>query len=181
MARMKGITEENMNADQKKVAAAMKAGPRGHAAGLMGLWLHNPELAARTQKVGEFLRFMGTLPGPLTELTILMVAREWRCYHEWLVHAPIAEKKGLSSEIIAAVRDRRQPVKMSGDERAVHAYVGQMLTEHRVTDEAFEEIRSRFGAAGIIELAGIIGHYIIGACTLNAVEFDLPDGVEAPF
>jgi 4-carboxymuconolactone decarboxylase len=170
-----------MNARQRAVADAMAQGPRGHAGGLMGLWLHNPDLADRMQRVGEFLRFGGTLPGSLTEMAILLIAREWRCYHEWLVHAPLAEKKGLAPSVIETIRAGARPEFADPAEAAVHDYVLAMLREHRVPEATFAAVRELFGLAGIIELAGLIGHYVIGAATLNACEFDLPPGVAAPF
>lgn len=181
MARFQAVRPNEMNARQREVADAMTKGPRGHAGGLMGLWLHNPDLADRTQRVGEFLRFHGALPGGITEMVILQVAREWRCYHEWLVHAPLAEKKGLAPAIIEAIRDRRPPPFTSVEVQGVHAYVQEMLRDHRVSDASFAAVRDAFGLAGIVELAALIGHYIIGAATLNAAEYDLPPGVPAPF
>ena len=181
MARLQGVRPDEMDNRQKEVAQTMTQGPRGHATGLMGLWLHNPALADRMQRVGEYLRFQGTLPGKLTELVILVIAREWRCYHEWLVHAPLAERKGLSVGIIDAIREQRTPAFTSPVEENVYTYVREMLLEHRVADSTFAAVQDAFGRAGIIELAGLIGHYVIGAATLNAAEYDLPPGVEAPF
>ena len=181
MARLQGVRPGEMDDRQKEVAHAMTQGPRGHATGLMGLWLHNPDLADRMQRVGEYLRFHGTLPGKLTEMVILVIAREWRCYHEWLIHAPLAERKGLSVEIIDAIREQRIPAFTSPDEENVYAYVRQMLLEHRVADATFAAVRDAFGPAAIIELAGLMGHYLIGAATLNAVDYDLPPGAAAPF
>ena len=103
MARFYGVEEKDMTARQREVAERMIAGGRGHASGLMGLWLHQPDFADRTQEVGEYLRFKASLPGNIRELIILTVARDWRCYHEWLVHEPIARRNGLSGDIIEAI------------------------------------------------------------------------------
>lgn len=181
MARFGAVLPQDFNRRQREVAETMATGPRGHATGLMGLWLHNPDLADRMQRVGEYLRFNGTLPGKLTEMTILLVAREWRCHHEWLIHEPLATKKGLSPEIIAAIREQRRPSFTAPAEERVYIYVYEMLHEHRVSDASFAGVRDEFGLAGIVELAGLIGHYIIGAATLNAAEFDLPPNIAAPF
>ena len=109
MARFDGVAPEAMNTQQREVAEAMINGPRGHAGGLMGLWLHHPEFAARVQRVGEYLRFGGIWPGNVRELVILLVARDWQCDHEWGVHVPMAEKHGLRPEIIDAIREGEAP------------------------------------------------------------------------
>ena len=181
MARFHGVDEKDMTARQREVAERMIAGGRGHASGLMGLWLHQPDFADRAQEVGEYLRFKSTLPGNIRELIILTVARDWRCYHEWFVHEPIARRNGLSGEVIEAIRAGHPPQFDDDAEAAVYAYVRTLLKDRRVSDAQFHAIRERFGIPGIIEIAGIIGHYVIGAATLNAAEFDLPSGVSAPF
>ena len=181
MQRFTGVDIGMMDDDQRKVAEAMISGPRGHATGLMGLWLNHPHLAERMQHVGEYLRFKGTLPGNIREMVILLVAREWLCFHEWLVHAPMAEKAGLPVAVIEAIRHRRVPTFDDGAEQAAYVYVREMLETRRVSDSAFEAVKKHFGVAGVVELAGLIGHYIIGAATLNAANYALPEGVAAPF
>ncbi len=57
MARFYGVDENEMTARQREVADRMIAGRRGHAGGLMALWLHQPDFAARAQELGEYLRF----------------------------------------------------------------------------------------------------------------------------
>jgi 4-carboxymuconolactone decarboxylase len=181
MSRFSGPPLSEMTDRQREVASEMSSGPRGHATGLMGLWLHSPELASRMQKIGEFLRFKGSLPGGLREMGILLIAREWRCYHEWIIHEPIALSNGLSPEIIASIRDLRRPRFTDEATESIYNYVCEMLRDHRVSKQTFEQVLREFGQHGVIELAALIGHYIIGAATLNAVEFDLPPGVKAPF
>jgi 4-carboxymuconolactone decarboxylase len=181
MSRFTGPLPSEMTDRQREVASEMSSGPRGHATGLMGLWLHSPDLASRMQKVGEFLRFKASLSGGLREMAILLIAREWRCNHEWIIHEPIALSNGLSPEIIAAIRDLRRPQFADEATEAIYTYVCEMLRDHRVSNETFEKVLRQIGQHGVIELAALIGHYIIGAATLNAVEFDLPPGVKAPF
>ncbi len=181
MARFYGVDEKDMTARQREVAERMIAGGRGHAGGLMALWLHQPDYADRAQEVGEYLRFQGTLPGNIRELIILTVARDWRCYHEWLVHEPIARKNGLSGDVIEAIRTGRPPHFDAAAEAAAYDYVNTLLRERRVSDAQFDAVREEFGVPGVIEISGLIGHYVIGAALLNAAEHDLPSGVPAPF
>jgi 4-carboxymuconolactone decarboxylase len=181
MARLKPVEFEDMNDEQRKVARTMISGPRGHAGGLMGLWLHNPALAERVQAVGEFLRFKGILPGHITELCILLVAREWNCLHEWYMHEPLALKKGLEGHVIESIRHKQVPDLPGEAEMSVYSYVSSMLQKHEVCDEDYASVIRHFGSAAIIEIAGIVGHYIIGAATLNAVEYSLPEGYPKPF
>ena len=181
MARFYGVDEKEMSARQREVADRMIAGGRGHAGGLMALWLHQPDYADHVQEVGEYLRFKATLPGNVREMIILIVARDWRCYHEWLVHEPIARKNGLSGDVIEAIRAGSDPHFEDDAEAAVYDYVKTLLEKRRVSDAQFDAVREKFGVPGVIEVSGLIGHYIVGAAILNAAEHDLPSGVSAPF
>jgi 4-carboxymuconolactone decarboxylase len=181
MARLSGVRPEEMSDRQREVAAIMVKGPRGHASGLMALWLYAPELAERMQSVGAYLRFEAKLPQRLREMTILMVARDWACLHEWHTHQSLAERSGLGRDVIEAIRLQLEPEFQDDDERAVYKYVQELLRRRRVSASSFSNIVERYGPEGVIELAGLIGHYVIGAATLNAVEYDLPSGVSAPF
>ncbi|MBN3522231.1 carboxymuconolactone decarboxylase family protein, partial [Algoriphagus lutimaris] len=80
--RFPKLTPEQMNAAQRAVAAEITAGPRGEVRGPFIALIHNPELASRVQKLGEFLRWQGKLPPKLKELAVLVTARRWTCQHE---------------------------------------------------------------------------------------------------
>ncbi len=114
-------------------------------------------------------------------MVILIVARDWRCHHEWFVHVPIARKNGLGSEVIEAIRTDRPPRFDDVAEAAVYGYVIALLRERRVSDAQFNAVRTEFGLPGVVEISGLIGHCINGAALLNAAEHDLPSGVSAPF
>src|SRR3954467_6342807 len=113
-ARFPRLTEETMSAEQRAVARAIAAGPRGEVRGPYIALLHHPALARHLQSLGEHLRWKSTLPAPLVELAVLVTARKWTCQHEWLIHEQLARKAGLDSAIIEAIRTWREP-KAEGD------------------------------------------------------------------
>ena len=59
--------------------------------------------------MGEFLRYHSALGNTLSELAILVVAREWSQDYEWHVHRPVAPKVGIAPEIVDAIADGRRP------------------------------------------------------------------------
>ena len=76
--RFTTLTPETMTADQKRVADAIQAGPRG--AGLRGPFnalLRSPELCDLVQRVGAFVRFGTSIPQRLNEMAIIMAGRKW--------------------------------------------------------------------------------------------------------
>ncbi len=56
MARMTLPPEEELTPEQTAACAEAASGLRGRVPAPMVAWLRNPELARRTQKLGELLR-----------------------------------------------------------------------------------------------------------------------------
>src|SRR6185436_6352920 len=119
--RFPKLTPDEMTPEQREVAAAITAGPRGEVRGPFIALLHNAGIAGHLQRLGEHLRWKGKLEPKLVELAVLITARRWTCQHEWLIHAELARKAGLDPAIIDAIRERRDPP-LGGDEALVHAF-----------------------------------------------------------
>src|SRR5262252_3347515 len=106
--RFTTLTPETMTADQKRVADAIQAGPRG--AGLRGPFnalLRSPELCDLVQRVGAYVRFGSSIPPRLNEMAIIMAGRKWTAQYEFYAHRRLALEAGLSPAI--ARRDRSEP------------------------------------------------------------------------
>ena len=47
-------------------------------------------------------RWNTSLPARLSEMAILITARQWSAQYEWFAHYPIALKEGVSAAVLAA-------------------------------------------------------------------------------
>ncbi len=103
--------------------------------------MYSPEVMTLARSMGDYLRFKPKIGTTLSELVILMTARRWTQDYEWYVHAPIAEKAGISADIIAAIRDGRRPAKMSDDETLVYDFTAELQDTRRVSDATFARAR----------------------------------------
>jgi 4-carboxymuconolactone decarboxylase len=166
----------SLSREQQPVADAVAAGPRGEVRGPVRVWLHSPELAARAQKLGEFLRWNTVLDQRISELVILVTARHYDCDYIWFNHAPLALKHGLSPEAVECIKHRRHATFGTTDEAAAYGFATEMLNNNAVSDATLAAARAAFGDRGTIELATIIGHYHSGAMALSLAEIALPDG-----
>lgn len=171
-------TQTSMDADQRRVHDAIVSGKRGSVIGPLLAALHQPSLAERWHRLGEFLRFDTTLPPQLSELAILVTARRWNSELEWVIHARAARAAGLAEAIIDALREGRPPPLEDDAQREVYAYVASLQNLGRVTDEMHAAIVRRWGVVGVVELTALTGYYSMVAMTLNAHRIPLPDGVE---
>jgi 4-carboxymuconolactone decarboxylase len=165
-----------LSPEQQEVADAVASGPRGQIRGPMLLWLHSPELAARGQRVGEFLRWGTVFDARLSELAILATARHCKGDYVWFNHVGLALEGGLSEDAVEAIKHRRKPVFEREDERVVYDVATQLLTTSTLEDATVEEARALFGDRGIVELTAIVGYYQMGIYTLAAARVPLVDG-----
>jgi len=175
--RLQPVDPTKLSAEQRKVYDAIASGPRGAVRGPFLALLNVPELANRVQHVGELLRYDTSFSGKLSELAIIVTARSLRCPYEWYAHAKIAAEKGLSPEVIEAIRTDKLPSFADPGEKAVYEFVHQLVREKRVSDSAYEAVTKAFSTKGAVELAGIVGYYSMIAMTLNAHEINPPEPV----
>ena len=174
--RMPPIPADKMTDVQKKVAAALVAGPRGELVGPFIALLRSPDFMDRLQKVGEYIRYQNSLGHKLTEFTILLTSRRWTQEFEWDSHYDLALKAGVEPEILAAVRDGRRPTAMSADEEVVYDFCSELEQNQSVSDATYARAAKSFGEQGIIDLAGTVGYYTTLGMIMNVARTPLPQG-----
>ena len=176
MSRLPAIDPAKLNPEQRKVYDSIAGGPRGGVRGPFLALIHVPELTNRIQNLGEYLRFNTSYPPRLSEFAIIIAARHFNCQYEWHAHAPLAVKGGLAQEAVDAVREKRKPAKLQTDEAVVYDFATELLGNGKVSDATYNRAIDTFGIKGAVELAGLIGYYIMIAMTLLAHEVPLPAG-----
>ena len=174
--RIKDIATEEMNADQRRIADEIAAGPRGKVQGPLKVWLHSPALADKAQRLGQFCRYESSLPTHLSELAILVTGRFWGAEFEWYAHKKIGLNAGLDPELVEAIRQRKAPSFKGDAERIVYEFATQLHRDHRVGDATYAEAMAEFGETAVVDLVGILGYYTLISMTLNTFHVPLPDG-----
>jgi len=178
--RFKKLAPEEMNPAQRKVYDEIAGGPRGGVRGPFNALLRSPELADRAQKMGEYIRFNTSLPPRLSELAILITARQWSSQYEWYAHYPLALKGGLAPEAAAELAKGRRPAAMKDDEAAVYDFCTELHQKKAVSDAVYKAALERLGERGVIDLIGISGYYTMVSMVLNVDRYPLPEGVLSP-
>lgn len=165
--RMPPLAREAMNDAQRAAADELIAGPRKGVKGPFIALLRSPELMARLQKVGEYLRFGSAIPARLNEFATLVVAREWTQQFEWFVHVPLALKEGVSPATIDALREGRRPPSMAADEALVYDFIVELTTRRGACDATYQACVERFGEQGVIDLVSLVGYFTLISMALN--------------
>jgi 4-carboxymuconolactone decarboxylase len=153
--------------------------------GPSGIWLHSPKLAGYLRSANQYLRFETALDRRLTELAILVTARELDNQFEWTAHEPAALAEGLEAEIIEIVK-RRKPLTRPGKrgkrlgkrEAVIIAFGRELFRKRRLGSATYARAVALFGRRGVLELAALMGSYAMTAVILDAVDQQLHPGHE---
>ena len=116
-----------MTPEQREAAQALIAGPRKGVYGPFLPLLRSPQLLDRVAKVGEYLRFESVLETRIRELVTCAAARHVTNQFEWLMHAPLALKAGVSEATLDALRAGARPKGLPGDEEAALDFTTELL------------------------------------------------------
>ncbi|HSW22346.1 MAG TPA: carboxymuconolactone decarboxylase family protein [Burkholderiaceae bacterium] len=165
--RLPPLAREQMNPAQRAAADELINGPRKGVKGPFIPLLRSPELLARLQKVGEYLRFENALPARLSEFATLVVARTWTQQFEWFVHVPLSLAQGTSAHTIAALRAGCRPATMSPDEALVYDFTIELTHHHGVSDDTYRRCVEAFGERGTVDLVGTVGYFAWMSMILN--------------
>jgi 4-carboxymuconolactone decarboxylase len=172
--RLGPLGPDQMTAGQRAAAQAVIDGPRGALYGPFVPLLRSPELMENAQRMGEHLRYRSAIGTRLSELAILVTAREWNQQVEWSIHAPIAAENGIPAGLIAAIAARATPQSMRADEAAVYQFCIELHQHKRVSDGTYAAALALFGEHGVVDLMGINGYYTFLAMVMNAAQTAAP-------
>jgi len=136
--------------------------------------IHVPQAHLWATGLNHYLRDESSLPKKIQELAMLVTARELDCQHIWNAHAASARKAGVRSEIVDALRDRKELPVLAADEAAVVNYGREFFRTRRVSRGAFQSALEQFGRQGVVELALVMGNYSLLALLINSFDTDLP-------
>jgi len=178
--RLPRIADAELTQEQKEAAAAFEAA-RGYAAhGPFAVMLRSPEVMLRATAMGDYLRFRNVLPKRVSEMVILITAREWTQQFEWTYHYRYATEAGLAREIADAIGQGRRPPGMAEDETAAYDFAIELHHRKGVSDATYARAAALFGERGIIDLTGICGYYSFLAMMMNVARTPADAGGAQP-
>jgi 4-carboxymuconolactone decarboxylase len=179
--RFAQLTMEQLNEQQRPLGEqVMKVSSVG-LAGPYNPMMRSPVLGQRLFDLYHYLRWETSVPTKLNELAILIIGRQWRSQVEWYAHAPLAQKAGLSPEIIAQLKANKRPSGMAEDEALVYDFVTELTTTHEVSDATYSRAKKIFNDQQIVDLTSVAGCYVSVAMLLAMAEETTPPGKEPPF
>jgi 4-carboxymuconolactone decarboxylase len=143
-------------------------------------YIRSPDLAPRLSALSDYLRWNTSLPPRLSELAILITARQWTAQYEWFAHYPLALKGGLDPKIAGDIAAGKRPENMKDDEAALYDLATALYRDKKVTDAVYKAALDKFGERGIMDIIGIIGYYDLVSMTLITMQAGPPNDSVPP-
>jgi 4-carboxymuconolactone decarboxylase len=137
--------------------------------GPVGMTFLSAELVEPVQEINTALRTNGVLGTRLAEIVIAATGREMNSQYQWTVHGAAAEAAGAGQGVLDAIR-RDGPITALDERDGVAIeFTRQIFREERVRPETFARAVTLFGARGTVEMAALIGDYLMVTTVYNAL------------
>ncbi len=173
LSRLPLVKREEMDEQGKRFYDAVVSPQSRTLAGLRGpsgIWLHSPRLAEHVRAANQYLRYETGLDRRLTELAILVTAREIDNQFEWTAHEPAALSEGLEARIIDIVKHRKPVSRLATKEALIIRFGREVFRKRKVSSDTFARAVATFGQEGVVNLAALMGNYAMTAVILDAVD-----------
>ena len=174
--RMPPIPKDKWSPDLQKATSTRGA--------LVGPWIplsRSPEVMGLMMDMRTHVANRSLLSNALTEMAILIAAREWTQQFEWNAHEPAAIKAGVKPEIISAIKEGRRPRQMTEQEEALYDLCTELHHTKSVSDPTYDRaLKALGGEDKVVEAVALQGYYALLAMVMNAARTPLPEGRTPP-
>ncbi len=165
-----------LDLDQQAAADELISGPRKGVYGPFRPLLHSPALLRAVAKVGETLRYDGTLDAALREWTICVVARLTSNVFEWDMHLPLAIKAGVPRDELDALDAGTPSGLLLSEELALARLIAEeLVSQHRIGEDNYNRGLHQWGEAGFVELLTLIGYFTAVCWLMNVARTPGPE------
>ncbi len=174
-ARLPEVKRDDLDAEGNKTYDAIVNPQTPYSRGLpspIGMWMHSPRMAQHFLPAYMYLSFGNQLGQRLTELAILVTARQINSQYQWTSHEPTAPKVGLEQAIIDVVKYRRSVEGLGEKEALIIRFGRELFGDRRVSSETFAHALKVFGRPGVTDLAALMAFYEFLFLSSNAT-FDI--------
>jgi 4-carboxymuconolactone decarboxylase len=182
--RYPALKPDQLNAEQKAYIENLQKPPRNNTTALQNppykVYMRSPELASKLEAVSDYVRWGAGQPPRLTELAIMITARQWSSQWIWRAHYRAGVRGGLDPSVGADIAAGKRPDKMKEDESALYNYAMEMYRDRSVSDPTYAAAVKQFGEKGLIDLVATMGYYDTVAMTLITAKAVTPKEDDVP-
>ena len=147
------------------VGADRATTPRGP----VGMTFLSPELVEPVQEINDALRKKGALDTRMAEIVIAATGREMNSQYQWNVHGAAAESAGAGRAVLDAIRNDGSLSGLDNRDAVAISFTREIFREGHVRPETFASAVDLFGRRGAVEIAALIGDYLMITTVYNAL------------
>jgi hypothetical protein len=147
------------------VGADRDTTPRGP----VGMTFLSPALVEPVQTINAALRTNGVLGTRLAEIVVAATGREMNSQYQWTVHGAAAEAAGAGRAVLDAIRDDGPIAGLDERDAVAIAFTREIFREETVRPETFAKAMELLGVEGTVEMAALIGDYLMMTTAYNAL------------
>ncbi|HEY6418975.1 MAG TPA: carboxymuconolactone decarboxylase family protein [Candidatus Binataceae bacterium] len=158
MARVPYLNREDLPEADREIFDNLSA-ERGSVGNIFRTLAHTPKLLRRFLGLGGELRNGTKLDPKLRELAILTVGRLTDAEYEFVHHWNLARRAGVPREQLEALAEWETSPVFSDDERAVIRYAVEATSNVKVSDSAWNALKSFLDTGRMMELVQNVAFY----------------------
>ncbi|HEX6999923.1 MAG TPA: hypothetical protein VF322_17460 [Gammaproteobacteria bacterium] len=178
LSRLPALTRDELDEDGKRAwDLVVGDGPRP-LTGPAAVSMYSPKVAEAFHILNQYLRNDGVLAQRDYEVAILQAAWEFEQAYEWSAHEAAARRIGVPDAVIDTIKYDREPAGLGEKDALIVRFARALLRDHEVDSGLYAEVIEQFGQQGMVELATIIGDYVMVGFVLTAADQHLPPGRE---
>lgn len=169
--------QEVFDATLESASAPYRKGiPGGGLTGPAGIQLRSPHYRRQFMAMNDFLRFKSGIEPRMREVAILCAARETDHQYEWCGHEPMAIKVGIEPELIETIYRRGPLDGVAHADAAIIRLVREAVGDGKVSSQTYADAHELVGTEMLVNLCGLIGHYLSVGVLLRVFDRQLKDG-----
>jgi len=143
------------------------------------LRLYSPRLAKPMSDAHYYLKFQSGLGDRLTEIAVLVTAREMDNQFEWTqweIHGRVAGSGHLEPGIIDIIKYKKPVTGLGEKETVIIEFGRELLGQKKVSSETFAHALRLFGPRGMVDLTNLMALYWATGLELTAFDQQLLPG-----
>jgi 4-carboxymuconolactone decarboxylase len=150
--------------------------PLTHLRTPAGIRLYSPRIAEDLRDASLYLRNETGLGHRLTEIAILVEAREMDDQYVWASHEPAARRAGVEPAIIDIIKSNKPATALGEKETVIIAYGRELFEHKKISSPTFAAVLRLFGRRGTVDLASLMGVFTTISMLDETVDIQLPEG-----
>lgn len=173
-SRLPALTRDDLDAEGKSAYDLVVGdGPRP-LTGPAVVSMYSPKVAEAFHILNQYLRNEGVISQRYYEVAIMHAAWEFEQAYEWSAHEAAARRVGVPDAVIDAIKYDRDTEGLPKMDEVIIRFGRALFRDHKVDPELYAEVIEHFGQQGMVELATVMGDYVMVGLVLTAADQHLP-------